>query len=348
LQDFVDRLLEDHRPEDLLEPSPAAVPQASGNSATANTSPVSPATTTTDLVKLYLRDIGKTPLLTAEQEVDLAKQIEAGVLAKEKLKAPDLSPDLRRDYTSLVRAGEDAKEQLWTANLRLVVSKAKRRHSQNDPTRLLDLIQEGNIGLLRAVEMFDYTKGYKFSTYAVRWIRQAIGAYIGDQDRTIRIPLEMGYKINKYTTCERDLTDALGREPTVEEVAKKLKIPLDKAKDYKAHQEDAFSIQTIVGEEDGAELGDFIADDDTATPADVVILGALRDDLDVALSSFEPLERQVVRKRFGLEDGRIWTTKQIGQELGLEPAAVRKLAARVLNEIRTSDLGAKLQEYLQD
>ena len=297
-----------------------------------------------DLVRVYLNGIGKTALLTAEEEVELAKRIEAGVFAQHVLEtAKHLTPTRRDEMGELVRDGRRAKDHLLKANLRLVVSLAKRYTGRGMP--LLDLIQEGNLGLIRAVEKFDYTKGFKFSTYATWWIRQAITRGMADQGRTIRLPVHLVEQVNKLARIKRDLHQTLGREATNEELAKEAGLNVDKVADLLDHARDPVSLDMPVGTEEDAPLGDFIEDSDATDAESAVISGLLQDDLRRVLATLEPREQAVIRLRYGLEDGQPRTLDQIGKRFGLSRERVRQIEREVMSKLRQGERAAKLRAY---
>ncbi|SMD13981.1 sigma-70 family RNA polymerase sigma factor [Lentzea albidocapillata] len=297
-----------------------------------------------DLVRVYLNGIGKTALLTAEEEVELAKRIEAGVFAQHVLDtAKRLTPTRRDEMGQLVRDGRRAKDHLLKANLRLVVSLAKRYTGRGMP--LLDLIQEGNLGLIRAVEKFDYTKGFKFSTYATWWIRQAITRGMADQGRTIRLPVHLVEQVNKLARIKRDLHQTLGREATNEELAKEAGLKADKVADLLDHARDPVSLDMPVGTEEDAPLGDFIEDSDATDAESAVISGLLQDDLRRVLATLEPREQAVIRLRYGLEDGQPRTLDQIGKRFGLSRERVRQIEREVMSKLRQGERAAKLRAY---
>ena len=297
-----------------------------------------------DLVRVYLNGIGKTALLTAEEEVVLAKSIEAGVFAQHVLDTANrLTPTRRDEMGELVRDGRRAKDHLLKANLRLVVSLAKRYTGRGMP--LLDLIQEGNLGLIRAVEKFDYTKGFKFSTYATWWIRQAITRGMADQGRTIRLPVHLVEQVNKLARIKRDLHQTLGREATHEELAKESGLKVDKIADLLDHARDPVSLDMPVGTEEDAPLGDFIEDSDATDAESAVISGLLQDDLRRVLSTLEPREQAVIRLRYGLEDGQPRTLDQIGKRFGLSRERVRQIEREVMSKLRQGERAAKLRAY---
>ncbi|WP_322752062.1 RNA polymerase sigma factor [Frankia sp. Cas3] len=300
---------------------------------------------TADLVRMYLREIGKVPLLNAAQEVELSKRVEAGLFAEYKLETDsDLEPALRRDLQTLVRDGHAAKQQLVSANLRLVVSVAK-KYSGRGMT-LLDLVQEGNLGLIRAVEKFDYAKGYKFSTYATWWIRQAIGRALADQARTIRIPVHVVEQINKITRLQRQLVSTLGREPTDEELALELDMPIEQVVELRRYAQDTVSLETTVGDDGDSVLGDFIEDADATSPADAASYGAMQDEIEGVLSGLTPREREVMRLRFGLADGKQHTLAEVGNRLGLTRERIRQIERDTLRELRKPAVAGRLREFL--
>ncbi len=297
-----------------------------------------------DLVRVYLNGIGRTALLDAQQEVELAKRIEAGLFAKHMLGSDDfLSSSRRADLRRLVRDGQTAKNHLLEANLRLVVSLAKRYTGRGMP--LLDLIQEGNLGLIRAVEKFDYTKGFKFSTYATWWIRQAITRGMADQSRTIRLPVHLVEQVNKLARLKRDLHQRLGREATNEELAEGSGLPMEKVSDLLDHSRDPVSLDMPVGAEEEAPLGDFIEDVDAADAENAVVSGFLQDDLRRVLDTLEVREQNVIRMRYGLDDGQPRTLDQIGRRFGLSRERVRQIEREVMAKLRQGDRAERLRSY---
>jgi RNA polymerase nonessential primary-like sigma factor len=297
-----------------------------------------------DLVRVYLNGIGKTALLTAEQEVDLAKRIEAGVFAQHMLEtARKLTPQRRTELEALVRDGKVAKNHLLEANLRLVVSLAKRYTGRGMP--LLDLIQEGNLGLIRAVEKFDYAKGYKFSTYATWWIRQAITRGMADQSRTIRLPVHLVEQVNKLARIKRDLHQTLGREATNEELGKEVGLTPEKVADLLDHARDPVSLDMPVGTDEDAPLGDFIEDGEATDAESAVISGLLQDDLRRVLATLDDREQSVIRLRYGLDDGQPRTLDQIGREFGLSRERVRQIEREVMSKLRQGDRAERLRAY---
>ena len=304
----------------------------------------------TDLVRAYLKEIGKVPLLTAELEVELAQRIEAGLFAAEKIRqadtgeAPKISAALRRDLEWLVQDGGKAKRHLLEANLRLVVSIAKRYLGRG--MLFLDLIQEGNLGLIRAVEKFDYTKGYKFSTYATWWIRQAITRAMADQARTIRIPVHMVEQINKLTRVQREMLQELGREPTPEELAKELDMTPEKVVEIQGYAREPVSLETTIGDDQDSSLGDFIEDADAPIAAEVVSYGLMQEQLGEVLRTLTDREAAVVKMRFGLVDGQPRTLDEIGREFGLTRERIRQIESKTLSKLRHPSRSQKLRDYL--
>ena len=304
-----------------------------------------PATGTHDLVRLYLREIGRVPLLTAEEEVELSKRIEAGLYAQHKLDTdPPDDAELRSELVQLAAIGRAAKQHLAAANLRLVVSVAKRYASRGAP--LLDVVQEGNLGLIRAVEKFDYAKGYKFSTYATWWIRQAIGRALPEQTRTIRVPVHVSEQLGKLSRAQRALLTQLGREATNEELAQHLGITAEHVAELCDHARDAVSLDAQVGDEGEASLGDFIEDVDAPAPADVVAYGEMQRALQHVMSSLGTREREVLRLRFGLSDGRPRTLQEVGDRLGLTRERIRQLERETLAQLRHPSRAAQLRDFV--
>jgi RNA polymerase primary sigma factor len=305
---------------------------------------------TTDLVRVYLTDIGRVALLTAELEVDLARRIEAGLFAAEKLRQMDAkeikkaTPRVRKDLEWIAADGTRARNHLLEANLRLVVSLAKRY--QGKGLTLLDLIQEGNIGLVRAVEKFDYTKGYKFSTYATWWIRQALQRAIADQGRTIRVPVHMVEQINKALRVKRDLATELGREPTFAELGNVLEMTAERVEEILGYGRETLSLETPVGDDGTATFGEFIEDADAPVPSEVVDFGLLQDRLRSVLDTLPERSAAVMRMRFGLDDGRARTLDEVGKELGLTRERIRQIERDTLRELRRSDAAATLKAWL--
>src|ERR1700761_1353975 len=297
-----------------------------------------------DLVRVYLNGIGKTALLTAADEVELAKRIEAGLYAAHLLDTRKrLGENRKRDLAMVVRDGEAARSHLLEANLRLVVSLAKRYTGRGMP--LLDLIQEGNLGLIRAVEKFDYAKGFKFSTYATWWIRQAITRGMADQARTIRLPVHLVEQVNKIARVKRDLHQRLGRDATNEEIAEESGIPAEKVSDLLDHSRDPVSLDMPVGNEEEAPLGDFIEDGEAADAETTVISHLLHDDLRRVLATLEEREQNVIRMRYGLGDGQPRTLDQIGRRFGLSRERVRQIEREVMAKLRLGERADRLRAY---
>jgi len=306
-------------------------------------------TASADSVRAYLKQIGKVALLTAEEEVDLAKRIEAGLYGAERLRQVEeegqkLSPQMRRDLNWIVRDGERAKNHLLEANLRLVVSLAKRYTGRG--MAFLDLIQEGNLGLIRAVEKFDYTKGYKFSTYATWWIRQAITRAMADQARTIRIPVHMVEVINKLGRIQRELLQDLGREPTPEELAKEMDITPDKVLEIQQYAREPISLDQTIGDEGDSQLGDFIEDSEAVVAVDAVSFTLMQDQLTSVLQTLSEREAGVVRLRFGLTDGQPRTLDEIGQVYGVTRERIRQIESKTMSKLRHPSRSQVLRDYL--
>jgi RNA polymerase primary sigma factor len=300
---------------------------------------------TADPVKDYLKQIGKVALLNAELEVELAKRIEAGLFAEEKLAGKrKLSKDMERDLRWVVKDGQKAKSHLLEANLRLVVSLAKRYTGRG--MQFLDLIQEGNLGLIRAVEKFDYTKGYKFSTYATWWIRQAITRAMADQARTIRIPVHMVEVINKLARVQRQLLQDLGREPTPEELARELDMTPEKVVEVQKYGREPISLSTPLGEDGDSEFGDLIEDTEAVVPADAVGFTMLQRELERILQSLHPREAGVIKSRFGLGDGVQKTLDQIGEEFGVTRERIRQIESKTMSKLRHPSRSQMLRDYL--
>ncbi|MFE9186909.1 RNA polymerase sigma factor SigB [Micromonospora haikouensis] len=299
----------------------------------------------TDLVRAYLNGIGRTKLLTAEQEVVLAKRIEAGLFAEEKLATcTPVSTELRADLEIVVAEGRTAKDHLLEANLRLVVSIAKRYTGRG--MAFLDLIQEGNLGLIRAVEKFDYTKGYKFSTYATWWIRQAITRAMADQARTIRIPVHMVEQVNRMVRARRELAVTLGREPTVAEVARAMDVPEFQVIELISYDREPVSLDQAVGEDGESALGDFVAAvDPAAEPGAAAADGELRNEVQIVLATLSQREQAVIRLRFGLDDGRQRTLDEVGKEFGLSRERIRQIEKVTLLKLRAPERAQRLEAY---
>ena len=300
-------------------------------------------TPTSDPVRMYLREIGRVPLLDAEEEVDLAKRVEAGLAATQLLSLDGSGPrafELRR----VERGGQLAKRRLVESNLRLVVSIAKRYVGRG--LLFLDLIQEGNLGLIRAVEKFDYTRGYKFSTYATWWIRQAITRAIADQARTIRIPVHMVETINKLVRTQRQLLQEWGREPTAEEIGRVLELPAERVREIQKFSQEPVSLESPVGEEDDSSLGDFIEDPDAVMPLDAASFMLLQEQIEGVLHTLTDREKKVIKLRFGMDDGEPRTLEEVGIEFGVTRERIRQIESKTLAKLRHPSRAQKLRDYL--
>ena len=299
-----------------------------------------------DHVKMYLKEIGKVNLLTPEEELSLAKRMADGETAKEQLEeiGEEIEEDTKKQIDLLIADGEKAKKSLAEANLRLVVSIAKRYVGRG--MLFLDLIQEGNLGLIKAVDKFDYTKGYKFSTYATWWIRQAITRAIADQARTIRIPVHMVETINKLVRVSRQLVQELGREPTPEELAKELNMPVDKVREISKISQEPVSLETPIGEEEDSHLGDFIPDEDAPAPSEAASFVLLKEQLGAVLETLSEREAKVLRLRFGLDDGRARTLEEVGKEFDVTRERIRQIEAKALRKLRHPSRSKKLKDFL--
>ena len=300
-----------------------------------------------DPVRMYLKEIGKVPLLSAEEEIELAQKMEAGEMAKSQLEeaGDDLDDEAKKELQKLVAQGDYAKKKLAEANLRLVVSIAKRYVGRG--MLFLDLIQEGNLGLIKAVEKFDYRKGYKFSTYATWWIRQAITRAIADQARTIRIPVHMVETINKLIRVSRQLLQELGREPTPEEIAEEMDIPVERVREILKISQEPVSLETPIGEEEDSHLGDFIQDENVPVPADAAAFTLLKEQLVEVLSTLTEREQKVLRLRFGLDDGRARTLEEVGKVFNVTRERIRQIEAKALRKLRHPSRSRKLRDYLE-
>ena len=306
-----------------------------------------------DPVRMYLKEIGKVPLLSAEEEIDLAQHMEDGVVAKEKIailrkRETEDGEDNTEEIAELQKAvdlGDEAKKRLAEANLRLVVSIAKRYVGRG--MLFLDLIQEGNLGLIKAVEKFDYRKGYKFSTYATWWIRQAITRAIADQARTIRIPVHMVETINKLIRISRQLLQELGREPSPEEIAVEMNMPVERVREILKISQEPVSLETPIGEEEDSHLGDFIQDDNVPVPADAAAFTLLKEQLEEVLGTLTEREQKVLTLRFGLEDGRARTLEEVGKEFNVTRERIRQIEAKALRKLRHPSRSRKLKDYLE-
>ena len=306
-------------------------------------------TVSTDSVRVYLKQIGKVALLNAQKEVELAQRIEAGIYAAERIHQAEnssetLSPQLRRDLRWIIHDGQRAKNHLLEANLRLVVSQAKRYAGRGMP--LLDLIQEGNLGLIRAVEKFDYTKGYKFSTYASWWIKQSITRAMADQARTIRIPVHMDEVIKKLGRIHRDLIQDLGREPTPEELAREMDISPEKVLEIQHYAREPLSLDQTIGDEGNAQLGDFIEDSEAILAIDAVSFTLLQDHLASVLATLTPREAKIIQLRFGLTDGQPHTLDEIGHLHGVTRERIRQIENKTIAKLRHPSRSHALRDYL--
>ena len=335
------------RAPDGAVPAPSSLDDTVDDSVDPDEQPEDPvaAGVSSDPVRLYLREIGRIALLTAEQEVDLATAVEAGVLAAERLLAPGLSEALRRDLTAVQVEGVLANRRLVEANLRLVVSIAKRYPGRG--MLFLDLIQEGNLGLIRAVEKFDYTRGFKFSTYATWWIRQAITRAIADQARTIRIPVHMVETINRVQRLQRQLLQETGRNPTPVELGAALELDPERVVDILALAREPISLDTPVGQHDDSHLGDFIEDVNAVVPADAATYLLLRAQLEQALCQLSDREQQVLELRYGLRDGRPRTLEEVGQKFGVTRERIRQIESKSLIKLRQPSRAGDLRDYLE-
>ncbi len=304
---------------------------------------------TDDPVRMYLKEIGKVNLLTSEEEVELAQTMAAGAAAKEQMEelsalGEEMPAEVTEELEKLIKKGERAKQRLAEANLRLVVSIAKRYVGRG--MQFLDLIQEGNLGLIKAVEKFDYTKGYKFSTYATWWIRQAITRAIADQARTIRIPVHMVETINKVIRVSRQLLQELGHDPTPEEIAKEMDMPVDRVREILKIAQEPVSLETPIGEEEDSHLGDFIPDEDASEPAEAASFTLLKEQLIEVLATLTPREEKVLKLRFGIEDGRTRTLEEVGKEFNVTRERIRQIEAKALRKLRHPSRSKKLKDFL--
>lgn len=310
-----------------------------------------------DPVRMYLKEIGKVPLLSADEEIELSQNMEDGAVATEKINvlkgrldgaSEEEKAEIKEEIKTLQRdvdKGADAKKRLAEANLRLVVSIAKRYVGRG--MLFLDLIQEGNLGLIKAVEKFDYKKGYKFSTYATWWIRQAITRAIADQARTIRIPVHMVETINKLIRVSRQLLQELGREPSPEEIAKEMNMPVERVREILKISQEPVSLETPIGEEEDSHLGDFIKDDNVPVPADAAAFTLLKEQLEEVLGTLTEREQKVLTLRFGLEDGRARTLEEVGKEFNVTRERIRQIEAKALRKLRHPSRSRKLKDYLE-
>jgi len=299
---------------------------------------------TDDTIGLYLKEVGRVPLLTAVQEVELAQRIERGRLAREELARGNVTPRRRQELQMLIEDGWLAREHLITANSRLVISVAKKYMGRGVP--FLDLIQEGNIGLIRAAKKFDYRRGHKFSTYATWWIRQAVTRAIADQGRTIRVPVHMGDQINKLLRVQHQLTQRLGRDPSVEELAVALEVSPQKVENMIQVARRPLSLETPTDDEEDSVLGDFIEDDEFPAPDDTATYNLLREHLESVLEGLPPKEVRILQLRYGLLDGQAYTLEEVGRKMGVTRERVRQIEAQALSRLRHPAIRRKLREYL--
>lgn len=299
---------------------------------------------TDDTIGLYLKEVSRVPLLTAEEEVELAQRIERGRLAREELAKGNVGNRRRFELRKLIEDGWSAREHLITANSRLVISVAKKYMGRGVP--FLDLIQEGNIGLIRATKKFDYRRGHKFSTYATWWIRQAVTRAIADQGRTIRVPVHMGDQINKLLRIQHQLTQRLGREPSVDELALSLDVPPKKVENMIQVARRPLSLETPTDDEEDSVLGDFIEDDEAPPPDDTATYNLLREHLEEVLNSLPPREVRILQLRYGLLDGQAYTLEEVGRKMGVTRERVRQIEAQALSRLRHPTIRRKLRDYL--
>lgn len=299
---------------------------------------------TDDTIGLYLKEVSRVPLLTAEEEVELAQRIERGRIAREELAKGGSKEDRRFELRNLIEDGWDGREHLITANSRLVISVAKKYMGRGVP--FLDLIQEGNIGLIRATKKFDYRRGHKFSTYATWWIRQAVTRAIADQGRTIRVPVHMGDQINKLLRIQHQLTQKLGREPSVEELAEALDVPPKKVENMIQVARRPLSLETPTDDEEDSVLGDFIEDDEAPPPDETATYNLLREHLEEVLNGLPPREVRILQLRYGLLDGQAYTLEEVGRKMGVTRERVRQIEAQALSRLRHPVIRRKLRDYL--
>ncbi len=299
---------------------------------------------TDDTIGLYLKEVGRVPLLTAVEEVELAQRIERGRLAREELARGNVSPRHRQELQRLIEDGWAAREHLITANSRLVISVAKKYMGRGVP--FLDLIQEGNIGLIRAAKKFDYRRGHKFSTYATWWIRQAVTRAIADQGRTIRVPVHMGDQINKLLRVQHQLTQRLGRDPSVEELANALEVTPQKVENMIQVARRPLSLETPTDDEEDSVLGDFIQDEEAPAPDETATYDLLREHLENVLNGLPPREVRILQLRYGLLDGQAYTLEEVGRKMGVTRERVRQIEAQALSRLRHPAIRRKLREYL--
>ncbi len=346
----IDTASEDYLPElpDDAEP-PVEDMEELGEEEMVDTNALMDSFGTDDPVRMYLKEIGKVNLLTSEEEVELAQDMTSGTAAQEQLDeltkaGEEIPPEVRAELDKAIKKGERARQRLAEANLRLVVSIAKRYVGRG--MQFLDLIQEGNLGLIKAVEKFDYTKGYKFSTYATWWIRQAITRAIADQARTIRIPVHMVETINKVIRVNRQLLQELGHDPTAEETAEEMNMPVERVREIMKIAQEPVSLETPIGEEEDSHLGDFIPDEDASEPAEAASFTLLKEQLVEVLSTLTPREEKVLKLRFGIEDGRTRTLEEVGKEFNVTRERIRQIEAKALRKLRHPSRSKKLKDFL--
>ncbi len=340
------KILDDEHKDESDESSEAESADPNGATAALEEENYLSAVDTDDTVGLYLKEVGRVPLLTAEEEVSLAKRIEIGRKAREQLAEVSVSLKKRKEYQLLIEDGWAAREHLITANSRLVISVAKKYMRRGVP--FLDLIQEGNIGLIRAAKKFDYRRGHKFSTYATWWIRQAVTRAIADQGRTIRVPVHMGDQINKLLRVSHQLTQELGRDPTTEELANALDVPPKKVENMIQVARRPLSLETPTDEEEDSELGDFIEDSDSPAPPEAVMHNLLKEHLRDVLTNLPPREVHILQLRYGLMDGQSYTLEEVGRKMGVTRERVRQIEAQALNRLRHPGHRRKLVDYLRE
>ncbi len=341
---YVDEASEGHGPtdEDLAEEDEAEEDEAGGDLASDDNYLAN--IDTDDTIGLYLKEVGRVPLLTADEEVELAQRIETGRLAREELAKGNVSPRRRQELQRIIEDGWAAREHLITANSRLVISVAKKYMGRGVP--FLDLIQEGNIGLIRAAKKFDYRRGHKFSTYATWWIRQAVTRAIADQGRTIRVPVHMGDQINKLLRVQHQLTQRLGRDPSVEELAESLDVTPQKVENMIQVARRPLSLETPTDDEEDSVLGDFIQDEDVPAPDESATYNLLREHLESVLNGLPPREVRILQLRYGLLDGQAYTLEEVGRKMGVTRERVRQIEAQALSRLRHPAIRRKLREYL--
>ena len=301
---------------------------------------------TDDTIGLYLKEVSRVPLLTADEEVELAQRIEKGRISREELARVNVTPERRLELRKNIEDSWAARDHLITANSRLVISVAKKYMGRGVP--FLDLIQEGNIGLIRATKKFDYRRGHKFSTYATWWIRQAVTRAIADQGRTIRVPVHMGDQINKLLRYQHQLTQKLGRDPSVEELAAELDVPIKKVENMIQVARRPLSLETPTDDEEDSVLGDFIEDDDAPAPADSATYNLLKEHLQIILNDLPPREVRILQLRYGLLDGQAYTLEEVGNKMGVTRERVRQIEAQALSRLRHPSVQKILRDYLRD